>query len=176
MKRYFFIGSGSSSCRRMMLDLENLELPNFEYILTPVDIENKNRRKIFDAYFRLNAKMRLPFWEMWKKFFTLPEFDLNDENYVILMNGVFNYYTSKYLNKLKEKFNLHYIIVIIDPLSGFPSEFMRKQLFETKYDLLYSFDSDDAKNIKAIHTMALYSKLPMKQKLNGGGGILRRNE
>lgn len=89
------------------------------------------------------------------------------------MNGVFNYYTSEFLNKIKEKYKVHYIVFLIDPISGFPSDFMKNNLFNTKYDLLYSFDYNDAQQLNAIHSMCIYSKQLIHNNGNyQGGGIL----
>lgn len=88
----------------------------------------------------------MPCRNIWEKYFTFPKCSKDDENYVVLLNGVFNYYTSKYLNQMREKYNIHYIMVLIDPLTGFSSAFMKEELFNTKYDFLYSFDAEDAKN------------------------------
>lgn len=159
MKKIILIGPGSTSCRHMLADLENYKAEDFEYIAEPIRIKNRFIRYCFHMYFRINSKIRLPFPEIWSKWYTLPEMVENRDDiyYVILANGDFNYYSSRWLNKQKKKKNLHYIVFLIDPLSGLLSNYMTSELFSTEYEWLYTFDYEDAKKINAIHIMNLYS-------------------
>lgn len=159
MRKYYLISAGSSSSQQMLADLDTVNWNNFEYIKGPININSKFLRKIFSNYFKLNAKVKMPFIRMWEGCFSMPKCEPRDENYIILMNGVFNYYSAEYLNRLKERNNYHFIIFLIDPLSGLQSEFMRKNLFETRYDYLYTFDPADAEKIGATYSMCVYSKL-----------------
>lgn len=158
MKKYYFISAGSTSCRQMFADLECFDRSDFKYIKDPIKIKSTLLRKIFNFYFRLNSKIKMPLLRMWEHCYSIPECDPKDENYLVLTNGVFNYYTAEYLNRLKNKYNFHYIPFLIDPLAGFPSDFMKTNLFGTKYDMIYSFDRADAEKIGGNYSMQVYSK------------------
>ena len=99
MNRIVLIGPGSTSSRQMFADLKDCSILNFEYIEDAIKIESKTIKKIFDIYFKINAHIRLPFSTIWSRYYTLPRIWNNNENkYVILTNGVFNYYSSKWVH------------------------------------------------------------------------------
>lgn len=160
MRKYIFISPGSETSRQMLLDVEKYKSEDFQFIKCAYSFRNKIQKKLFEIYFKINARISLPFNFIWKSAYSIFQIDFSKEieYYIILGNGDFNYYRSKELNKLKEQYNIHYIVYLIDPLSGLMSEFMRKNIFSLKTDCIYTFDYWDAKKMDAIHTMNLYSK------------------
>lgn len=69
MKKFYLIGSGSSSNMRMLDDLRTQKIDNFQYIQAPVKIKNNIVQHIFNFYFKINAKIKLPISKVWEKFF-----------------------------------------------------------------------------------------------------------
>lgn len=159
-KKYILISPGSQTSRQMLADLKDYKCDNFQFVEQPVKLKNNFTKKIFELYFKINARINLPYKRIWHKLYPFSKVNLKEgvQYYFILGNGNFNYYSSKYLNKLKEKYDFHYVIYFIDPLSGLSSEYMRKNIFSLNSDLIFTFDYYDAKKINAIHTMNLYSK------------------
>jgi hypothetical protein len=60
-KKFYLIGSGSSSNMKMLDELNLNKIENFEYISSPVEIKNNIVHRIFDFYFKINAKVKMPF-------------------------------------------------------------------------------------------------------------------
>lgn len=159
MNKFYFISPASYTSEQMLRDLEKLNKENFVFIKEPINIKNKIIRKLFTAYFNLNAKVNLPFKCIWHKFYSLSKIDFDgDDNYIILGNGVFNYYDYKWLNKLKEKYNLRFIVYYIDPLSGLMSTYMKENIEKLDKEQVYTFDYNDSKTMNCIHSMNFYSK------------------
>ena len=159
MKKYYIISPGSPTSKQMLRDLQEYRAENFEFIEKPVICNHKITENLLKLYFRINAKINLPFKGIWHRCFAVSKINIEqNENYIILGNGNFNYYDSKWLNKLKKKYNVHYIIYYIDPISGLMSKYMENNIKELDSDYVFTFDYEDSKKINAIHTMNLYSK------------------
>ena len=168
MKKYYLISPGSLTSKERVRDLETYKKDNFSYKKEPIICKNKFVRKALQLYFRINIKVNLPLKCIWHRFFTLSHIDLSkDENYIILGNGIFNYYDSAWLNKLKKKYNVHYILYYIDPISGLMSKYMKDNIEQLDKDYTFTFDYEDSRRIDAIHTMCLYSKrdVPIVEKV-----------
>lgn len=159
MRKYYLISPGSLTSKQMLRDLETYKKDSFCYMEEPIRCENKFIRKALQLYFRVNSRINLPLKCLWHRFFTLSHIDLSkDDNYIILGNGIFNYYDSAWLNRLKEKYHVHYILYYIDPISGLMSKYMKDNIEQLNKEITFTFDFEDSRKIDAIHTMCLYSK------------------
>lgn len=168
MKKYILISPGGETSKYMLSDLKTCNIDKFQYIDSAYKFQNKLQEKLFWLYYKINARISLPFGFVWNKVFTISHIDFKkeDEYFIILGNGNFNYYNSIYLNKLKEKYNIHYIVYFIDPLSGLMSKYMKRNIFNLNVDQLYTFDYADSIKRKMKHTMCLYSKCKMEEGSN----------
>lgn len=160
MKKFIFISPGSETSKQMLADLQTYRAKDFLFIEEPYVFKNKLIKKMFEIYFKINSRIKLPFNKLWKNQFIINHLNFNnkDEYYVILGNGNFNYYSSDMLNEKKKEYNINYIVYFIDPLSGLMSNFMEDNIRKLEKKMVYTFDYKDSIKMNVKHTMNLYSK------------------
>ena len=171
--KLIFISPGGDVSNRMFAELYKLEQDNFTYIDVPVILKNKLYGKIFRLYYKIAQKIDLHLDFLFNRAGVINtiDFDNKEKNYIIMGNGCFNYYSARFLNKIKEKNNIGYIVYFIDPLSHLTSKKMRENIFSLNYDTLISFSKSDAEKLNGIYSTSFYSKLPVQKAEKQKAGV-----
>ena len=158
--KYIMIPPHSDYGKAMWSDLKKQENV---VMLDDVNM-NKAIYPIFHLHFsfRLNKYINLPFKFLWNNIYPLTHFEFNkNEKYTIIFTDVsLCNYNQAYLIKMKQKFKLRYILMIVNSMNR-----MRHAIKEEipLMDEIFTFDKREAIQYNYQYYPAIYSK----QKIGG---------
>lgn len=158
--KYIMIPPHSDYGKAMWSDLKKQENV---VMLDDVNM-NKAIYPIFHLHFsfRLNKYINLPFKFLWNNIYPLTHFEINkNEKYTIIFTDVsLCNYNQAYLIKMKQKFKLRYILMIVNSMNR-----MRHAIKEEipLMDEIFTFDKREAIQYNYQYYPAIYSK----QKIGG---------
>ena len=102
----------------------------------------------------------LPFKQIWSKSFGKIKLDENNEYYFIFPNGEINPVSASFFNKLKKKYNVHYILFVMDHWTHEVNNITRMYMKRMKFDYVLTINIDDAQKYGFIYHPVPYSVLP----------------
>lgn len=116
---------------------------------------------------KINTVIFLPFKDIWCDSVKSINWESHVEYYIIFENTSIYPVSTKYLNKIQQKYNVHYILFMVDPWKHRYSRKARYYSQNIKFDYIFTFDPADAKEYGFIYYMVPYSMLS-DNKVRGG--------
>lgn len=152
---FVVFGNGSDYLRAAYADL--IEHPQTDYI-DDISIKCKLIKWVYRYHTspRLNSKVKLPFRRIWNKFSFNSEFENSLPICFIFFGNDLRRIGSGFIEYLRKKYpNCSVIAYCQDLVRTYGKEFERNR---NKYDLVFSFDQEDAKKYNMIYQPLVYSK------------------
>lgn len=161
---FYLIDSGTKSNIAMFSDVQSME--DGMQTSHPVTISNPLLKKLYKVHtsIKVNQVIDLPGKGIWDKFSIFPKDD-SKTRWVVITNWSIRRFSLSCLERLSENPNYRLVLIYLDTYAKVP-EFYKKYICRVKFDLIYTFDKQDAEKYGWIFTSSLYSKneLPDQQK------------
>lgn len=108
---------------------------------------------------KINSKVSLPFKSIWS--YNLNNIDFNNfvGGYVIFFDNALFPMKPQYLLKLKEKYDLHYLLFMIDDWNSACGQKSHDYVAKIPFDYIFSIDPRDAEELNFRYTYVPYSML-----------------
>ena len=108
----------------------------------------------------INRRINLPFKNIWHCSLRDVKWNHKTQYYVILVNSALRLADYKYLSRIRNKYNIKYILLMVDPWDSnkysIPARYFADKL---GFDYIFSFDPVDCKKYNFIYTNVPYIKL-----------------
>lgn len=106
---------------------------------------------------KINNVVELPFKHIWGNRFNEIIWKPDTEYYIIGVSGTLYTISPSYMNDLKKRFNIHYIMVLIDHFSSSYNKVARYYMERIEFDYIFSFDYEDIKRYNYTYFNIPYS-------------------
>lgn len=165
-REYIFVNpnfTGSSNPNSIYYVLHDVfksdRLKAFDYVYAPIN--NVLLRLIKRVHFssKINKIIKLPFKNIWKKYTDCIEWNTETEYYIILSISALSPMDPKYYMKLKKKYNIKYVLFMLEQWDSKNARNARKYYNSMDFDYVFTIYPQDEEKYGFIHTMNYYSKL-----------------
>lgn len=164
IRKYIIIEPNGDISRWLFSELESS--PDVDILYKPWEIDSVILRYFRKIHFshKINSFIELPFKNIWDRYYTLSQYNFGSEfDYVIIIgNFAINQFDLDYLEKIRENYEAKIVLLFTDPVC---SEHALRAYEKTKhfvFDLVLTFDPNDAQKYHFVYTGPLYSFKPMK--------------
>ena len=127
------------------------------YLKSPQNYILKSIQKVH-ASTKINRWIKLPFTNIWKCSLQSISWKKDVKYYVFFVGSLLKMVDLEYLKTLREKYNIRYILILVDSWNNDKYSFVAKYFAKhLKFDYIFSFDPEDAKKYGFIYTNTPYS-------------------
>lgn len=162
--QFILIDTGSESNQINMSDVRKMDNG------IQISETHKHVNKIVDLLIRIhfsyiiNTRVRLPGKHIWSKVCVLNDLiaDNGKEYYILVVNNAIHRLSTRYLNTLEKKDNIHIYSLLLDSFEKMPLN-VRKMIHVTKFERIYSFQKSDCKKYGFHFTNQIYSKADLSK-------------
>lgn len=159
--------AGNEMCRTMFADLSNrYDFLSFGDLIYTKSVFVKWIYKLHTSV-KINNIINLPFKDIWARWFNpMRRYKFSDKEtyYIYLISPVFERYPLQDFIDLQNKYNVKFILIMIDTLETPSGSVVKKSLEQLNYIQIYTFDKEDAEKYSFTFTNAMYSKLNVSKK------------
>lgn len=159
--------AGNEMCRTMFADLSNKsDFISFGDLIYTKSLFIKWIYKLHTSV-KINNVINLPFKDIWaRRFNPMRRYKFSDKEtyYIYLISPVFEYYPLQDFINLQKKYNVKFILIMIDTLETPSGSVVKKSIGQLNYIRIYTFDKEDAEKYSFTFTNAMYSKFNVSKK------------
>ena len=160
---FYLIDSGTKSNIAMFSDVNKME--NGLQASVPVNIPNPLLRFLYKLHtsIKINQVIDLPWKGIWDRYSIFTSLSSGTQ-WVVMTNWSIRRFSISCLKELSENPQCRLVLIYLDTYAKVP-EFYKKYINRISFDLIYTFDNQDAEQYGWIFTNSLYSKneLPNQQ-------------
>lgn len=160
-KRFFLIDNGPMMKSNWMKMCEDKRVTVLKQFKKSNLIYNIIKRIHLSG--KINKIFPLPFKDMWCSSIKTIKWENNIEYYIIFEGTSIYPLSLKYLEKIKLKYNVHYILFMQDPWQHRCSKQARYYSARIKFDYIFTFDPADAQKYDFIFYDVPFSMFPISK-------------
>lgn len=108
---------------------------------------------------RVNKCLYLPFKHIWSYSLRSIDWKIGVRYLVVIPNSALYPISTDYLNELKNKYDISYMLYMLDAYMSPNAKWARYYLEKVKFDCVFTFDSDDARTYGFYYSDTHYSLL-----------------
>ena len=166
---FYLIDSGTKANIAMFSDVKKME--NALQASAPVNIPNPLLRFLYKLHtsIKINQIIDLPWKEIWDRYSIFTS-STSGTKWVVVTNWSIRRFSVSCLKNLSENPQYRLVLIYLDIYAKVP-EFYKKYINKVTFDLIYTFDKQDAERYGWIYTNSLYSKIELPNQQNAENDI-----